>query len=354
MDINSLIPSVFTIPQDFLVFRILAVLTFFIHFLFVNLLIGSSLISLFINIRNRFSKESYQIETAKDLAGKLPFILAFTVNLGVAPYLFLQVILGSYIYTSSIIMAVYWLSVIISIMVAYGSLYFYKSKFDSFSNRKKLLISSVFCSLLIYTAFIFSGNVNLMLEPDKWVVFFKNPHGTFYDLLNPLLFVKMFHIVNGSIAVTGLFIALLWFLKSKGSDDFKEKTNFGLKIFKYTTLIQIASGIVLYYSIPEFVLKNLTLNFYNILSVGFITTIVSLLFIYKKRLITGSVFLAITFFLMILLKDLIRFGYLEMYVDVGKYTVQKQNAPFLIFITILLFCTVFMIFITRKVLKEKN
>lgn len=353
MDINALIPSAFAIPQDFYVFRILVVLTFFIHILFVNLLIGSSLITLFINIANRLSNVSYQKDTAKDLSEKLPFILAFTVNFGVAPYLFLQVILGSYIYTSSILIGAYWLSVIVSIMVAYSLLYLYKSKFDTFTTRKKLLISSVFCSLLIYTAFIFSGNVNLMLEPEKWVIFFKNPHGTFFDLLNPMLYMKMFHILNGTIAIAGLYIALIWFLKNKDGEH-KEKVDFGLRIFTFATLVQIISGISLYYSIPDFVLKNLTLNFYNVLSVSFFTTIISLLFIYKKRLIKGTVFMAITFLLMIILRDLLRFGYLEMYVDFGNYTVQRQNVPFIIFISVLLFCTVFMIFITRKALKEKK
>ncbi|MCP4159804.1 MAG: hypothetical protein GY760_07005 [Deltaproteobacteria bacterium] len=352
MDINELIPLFLVIPQDFIIFRSLLVLTFFLHIIFVSLLIGSSLITLYINIISKIIKKDHYPNVAKDLSQKLPFILAFTVNLGVAPYLFLQVILGSFIYTSSIIIATYWLSLIFVIIIAYSLMYLYKSRFDSFPVNSKLFVTIVFSGLLIYTAFIFSGNVNLMLEPDKWVAYFNNDSGTFFDITNPVLYVRVFHFINGSVAIAGLFTGLVWYLKKGKTENYSENIGFGFRIFKHSTYVQIISGISLYFIIPEFAVKNLQSGFYIILTISIITIIAALALIFKERVVAGTIAAGITVFLMVILRDILRFSYLEMFVDERNYEVVKQVSPFMIFISVLLLCSVLMIFITKKAFKE--
>ena len=46
-----------------------------------------------------------------------------TVNLGIPPLLFLQTLFGQFLYSSSILMAVFWLSVVPVLIVAYYAAY---------------------------------------------------------------------------------------------------------------------------------------------------------------------------------------------------------------------------------------
>ncbi len=48
----------------------------------------------------------------------LPLVIAFAVNFGVAPLLFLQVLYGHFIYTSSILMGIFWISIIPALIIA--------------------------------------------------------------------------------------------------------------------------------------------------------------------------------------------------------------------------------------------
>ncbi len=355
MDINKLIPTPEILTVDYIIFRVLLVTTFFFHILSVNLLIGSSLISVYINIKNKFTKSSNLSLAAKDLSEKIPFIFAFTINLGIAPFLFLQVIYGNYIYTSSILMGAYWLSLMFVLIAGYSLIYYYKSGFDNFSEKKRFVTTALFTLLLIYTAFIFSGNISLMLEPEKWIVYFKNPQGTFLDLTNPVLYARCFHFINGSVAISGLFIALTYHIKGKKIENYnKDIINAGFRIFTLSTSVQILSGVLFYFLIPEKAIQNLTLNFYILLFASFITIAASLYFAYKKRLIPLTLFTLFTIFFMVILRDLLRYGYLSKYLNLHKFNVVYQLSPFVLFITVLLLCTLFMIYTIKREKKKKN
>ena len=114
MNPSDLIPTAEAIPVHWLWFKILLIVTFVLHILFMNVLLGGTILSFWGNLR-KASKN----DVSHELSGRLPTITAMTVNLGVAPLLFLQVIYGNFIYVSSVLMAVYWLSVIGLVILAY-------------------------------------------------------------------------------------------------------------------------------------------------------------------------------------------------------------------------------------------
>lgn len=53
----------------------------------------------------------------------MPKILALAVNFGIAPFLFLQVLYGNYLYPGILLMAVWWMSIVMAVMLAYYGLY---------------------------------------------------------------------------------------------------------------------------------------------------------------------------------------------------------------------------------------
>lgn len=92
MDPLSLIPRPDTIPAPSWLFLVLGILTFALHILVINVVLGGSLITLF----TRFGNANASLEDSLHggVASKIPISFALGINLGVAPLLFLQVIYG--------------------------------------------------------------------------------------------------------------------------------------------------------------------------------------------------------------------------------------------------------------------
>ena len=172
MDPTRLIPTPDTIPVAWGWFDLLLIATFILHLLVMNFMLGGGLIS----VLNMFRPQSQNQLLNKEISVKWPFTIAFAVNLGVAPLLFIQVIYGHFIYTSSILMAVWWLSVIILLILAYYGAYIYDFKFDRLKTLKAPLLLVVVV-LMLYIAFFFTNNMTLMLQPERWQAYFQNTGG---------------------------------------------------------------------------------------------------------------------------------------------------------------------------------
>ena len=94
---DSIIPTADTIPVHWLWFQVLLIFTFFVHMILMNFILGGSLLTLWDVFRGR--------KTGKN-AGSIPTLIALTVNFGVPPLLFVQVLYGHLFYSSSVMVAV--------------------------------------------------------------------------------------------------------------------------------------------------------------------------------------------------------------------------------------------------------
>ena len=106
-------PMALPVPSGFL--KVLLLLTFFVHLVLVNVLLGSVILSV---IDRRASASD-----RKGGVAFMPKVLALAVNFGVAPFLFLQVLYGHFLYPSIVLMAVWWMFVALFAMLAYYGLY---------------------------------------------------------------------------------------------------------------------------------------------------------------------------------------------------------------------------------------
>ena len=146
MNPSSLIPTPDSIPVHWGWLHFFFILTFVLHLLFMNAMLGTGIIALFKSFKG--TKEDLSI--AKEIGLKLPYTIAFTINMGVAPLLFIQVLYGNFIYTSSILMGWYWLLIIGILIIAYYSAYLYDFKFDDLDSARSIFIAvSVILMLLI-------------------------------------------------------------------------------------------------------------------------------------------------------------------------------------------------------------
>lgn len=242
MDPATLIPAAEAIPSPWMWFEVLLVLTFALHVIFMNLTVGSAIIAL--AGRLGFGKPGGR-ELANELGHRLPTTLALTVNFGVAPLLFVQVVYGQFLYTSSVLMAVFWLSAIAAVIVGYYCLYIHDAKHESAPPLSLLaLLLSLAC--LLYTGFLLANNMTLMLRPAAWTAYVQNPNGTILNLSDPTLWPRYAHMMLAAPAVAGLYAALLGGKKRR-----PDWVALGLSWFTRLTMVQILVGGWLLMSLPR-------------------------------------------------------------------------------------------------------
>ena len=232
MDPNALVPAPDVIPAPALVFELLGGVTLLLHLIAVNMVIGGLLVGSWKLFRPRNSPSS-------PFWKGLPVTLALAINLGVAPLLFLQVTWGTHFFTSSVLMAVPWLLVVPTLILAYYGLYAVQA------GRWQKLLAPVVALLLLGIAFVMVNNMTLMLEPGRWAAYERYRDGAFLNWGQPLIWPRYAHFVAASVAVGGLLQAVLegW-RRWRHRAVVRQRRDRGLKIYAWATKVQIAAGIL--------------------------------------------------------------------------------------------------------------
>ena len=225
-------PMALPVPSGFL--KVLLLLTFFVHLVLVNVLLGSVILSV---VDRRVS--------ASDRKGGV------AVNFGVAPFLFLQVLYGHFLYPSIVLMAVWWMFVALFAMLAYYGLYVSDGAVRPARRTPILFLSAL---LLLMTAFLLSNASTLMLRPDFWFRWFSEPHGHLLNTSDPTLFPRYLHILLASLAVGGLTMAwrARWSKRDPEVDREEAEHRFrrGLDWFFYVSLAQVPVGGLFLFTLP--------------------------------------------------------------------------------------------------------
>jgi hypothetical protein len=331
MDPSKLIPATDPIPVSWPWFHVLLLLTFVLHLLFMNAMLGGGIIALVSHLRRKEQSPHLPEEISK----KLPYTIAFTVNMGVAPLLFLQVLYGHFFYVSSILMAAYWISVIGALLLAYYSAYLYDFKYQDLGSLRALVIGFTVL-ILLAIGFLFSNNVTLMLQPAKWTAYFTRRDGTVLNLSDPALIPRYLHFVVASMAVGGLFVALLArFGRSDDAATRQGRIDLGLRWFSHATLAQVFIGLWFLMALPTdimaaFMGKSLVHSGVFFAAIGGV--VASLVLAFKKRLLETTFALLATVVLMVILRDLVRHEYLRPYFSPSLLEVVPQSSPLILFV----------------------
>jgi hypothetical protein len=331
MDPARLVPTPDTIPVAWGWFQALLTFTFVLHILFMNTLLGSAILALFREFRTSPAPDP----VSRDISLKLPYTLAFTVNLGVAPLLFVQVLYGQFIYTSSILMAVYWLGVVFLLIPAYYSAYLYGFTFDGPGRARRVFIA-ICTFLLLAVAFLFTNNMTLMLSPPSWTRYFSNPWGTLLNLSDPILVPRYLHFVTASLAVGGLFQALVWDRRQRrGTPGAEAHRDFGLRVFIRSTLLQAGFGLWLLLTLPPgtrdlFLGKGILQTSVLILAVA--GAGLALVLAAGGKVRQTALALVATVGLMAVAREFVRASFLKPYFSPSDLTVVPEYGPMVLFL----------------------
>ncbi len=340
MDPASLIPEAAAIPMQPWLLQVLLVLTFALHLLLMNIVVGGSVVALVEELRNR--KQTAGTPVGRELSTKMTMTLALAVNMGVAPLLFLQVLYGQFLYTSSTLMAWFWLGLLGVLIVAYYGLYLYNFRYNHLGRRRPLLLGAC-AALLLCVAFLFSNNMTLMLKPESWLRYFDAPGGALLHLAEPTLLPRYLHMVVSALAVGGLFLAVAANFKRKREkmtpQDAERRVNLGLRWFTHATLLQLVVGTWFLLALP----RPVMLLFMGkgaphtaLFAASLVLLVLSLYFGFRRNIRATVWTLVALVLVMTVMRALVRAAYLAPYFSMEDLAVAPQYGPFALFMISLL------------------
>lgn len=333
MDPTLLVPTPDAIPVPWGWFYTLLMLTFLLHLLFMNAMLGGGIIALL----SSFSGRDDNVNLCHEVGYKWPYTIAFAVNMGVAPLLFVQVIYGHFIYSSSVLMAAYWLSIVGLLILAYYSAYIYDFKFAALGGAR-LFFLLVSVGILLVIAFFFTNNMTLMLQPDRWTAYFENRTGTLLNTGDPIVLPRYLHFVIGSVAVAGLYLALIGHFRFRRTQIPRDAMIAkGMYYFKVATMIQVVMGFWFLIALPA-PIRSLLMggSFYGtiLLLVGLVLAGTALYFGIKKKLMPSVLSTLCLLIVMIFMRDFVRIAYLKPYFSMADLKVQPEYSPMIFFLVV--------------------
>ncbi|MFB3903225.1 MAG: hypothetical protein ACE15E_07215 [Acidobacteriota bacterium] len=249
MPTQPVIPAVdpIPLPGPVWLFWTLLVLTFLLHTIAMNCVFGGTLISTTAFLRR---SHPFHQRLAGDLARKIPSFLAATITLGVAPLLFVQVLYGQFFYSSSVILAWPWLSVIVLLTIGYYASYLVAFKGERSGYR---FLSFLALAVFLTIAFIYTNNFTLLLTPEKWLArYHADSAGLNLNLEEPMLWPRLVHTLVAAAAVAGLLVVVLGLMKRKQDPAYAQfLLQHGAYWFIVPTMLQFIVGTWFLISLPR-------------------------------------------------------------------------------------------------------
>jgi hypothetical protein len=151
---------------------------------------------------------------ARALARRLTVVMTFVINLAVPPLLFAQVLYGRALYTSSVLIGLYWISIVGILMLTYWLLYQFSARLEAGKSAWWAGLSA--WALAGCIARLLSTNMTLMLRPEVWrEMYSASAAGAYLPTGDPTLTPRWLLMMAG-----GLFVGGLWLVYLSGRSTF--------------------------------------------------------------------------------------------------------------------------------------
>jgi hypothetical protein len=233
-------------------------LTFFLHLLAMNVVLGGSILALHWRMSRRAEGAAHRGALAAAFAKALPVAVATAVTLGVAPLLFVQVLYGRIFFTSSILMAGWWLAVVPLVILAYYGAYFLAFRGNAPGSRAKEVAVAV-AVLFAAVAFLYTSNVTRSLRPDTFLEAYRaSGRGLTLNLADPTFWPRYLHMLLGAVAVAALASALFGLVRRGRHPDMASWVmRKGTVMFSVATAINVFVGLWFLLAQPKEILIRL-------------------------------------------------------------------------------------------------
>jgi len=199
------------LPAPVWLLKLLHIVTLALHFVAVEMLLGGLLLAVLLSL---LRNSAHAHVTARAIAKRLTIVMTFVINLGVPPLLFAQVLYGRALYTSSVLIGVYWIALIPTLILTYWLLYKFSARLDA--GKSAWWVGLIAWLLAGSVAKVLSTNMTLMLRPEAWrAMYSASGMGAYLPTGDPTLTPRWLLMLAG-----GLFIAGLWLIYLAGRSTF--------------------------------------------------------------------------------------------------------------------------------------
>ena len=194
------IPLELPLPEWLLV--TLLIVSFLAHIIFINLMLGGSIITLWAQIKGLKNKEYDTF--AHEVAKTITVNKSMAVVLGVAPLLCINTLYTIYFYSANALTGFAWILIIPLVTVAFLLTYLHKYTWDALAESRRVHIGIIATAvgIFLFIPLIFLTNVNLLMFPEKW----GTVRGFLDALVLPNVFPRYFEFLGACITITGVFL----------------------------------------------------------------------------------------------------------------------------------------------------
>lgn len=304
------------------VFHILLVVSFLVHIIFINVLIGSSVLSVINNWIGHLKGDKNYDRVAYLLTTPVTVSENMGALWGVAPLLIVSVMYTAFFYSASVMNAPHWLHIIWGNIVAFLISYLYKFTWHKLENHKALHITIGAISALLFLSLppVFMSTVQLYVTPSSWT-----PNTHFWDVVTrPDVLLRLAHFYLGAFAVNGMFMLLYGVYKKRKGQDI-EAANIlirqGKAWFLVPTGLNFFVGTLAFFQFPNYGIEafySKGFEIFIIIAVVFAIATMGLLIkeffnddIQPKTVILAASFLTITLISMGITRHGMRISLLE-------------------------------------------
>ena len=260
------LPLPLPVPEGVLV--ICLVVSFLVHILFINLMVGGSILVVIAEWLG-LKRERWD-HLAHAVAKTVTVNKSLAVVMGIGPLLCINLIYTTQWYSANALTGHAWLLIVPLVTIAFLLTYLQKYTWERWSTgrMKKVHIGIGALGALMFLCipFIFLANVNLMLFPGEW----EKVRGFFSSLSIGNVFPRYLHFLCASMALTGLFLSG-WFgragfdLRQLPGFTKPELRRFFYKVAAWVTLAQFIAGPLLLFTLPS---VGLSTQLYGVIVAG--------------------------------------------------------------------------------------
>ena len=227
------------LPAPVWLMKLLHIVTLALHFVAVEVLLGGLLLAVLLSL---FRSSPVSLVAARAIARRLTVVMTFVINLGVPPLLFAQVLYGRALYTSSVLIGVYWISIILILMLLYRMLYRFSKQLDE---GKSAWAPGLLAWLLAgAVARLLSTNMTLMLRPEAWKQMYSaSAMGVYLPTGDPTTEPRWLMMMAGGLFIGGLWMLYLSARSTFTAEEQKFVAGVGGKVAAVFGIVYLAAGI---------------------------------------------------------------------------------------------------------------
>jgi hypothetical protein len=226
------------LPAPVWLLKLLHIVTLSLHFVAVEMLLGGLLLAVLLSL---FRRSPLALLTARAVARRLTVVMTFVINLAVPPLLFSQVLYGRALYTSSVLIGLYWISIIGILMLTYWLLYRFTARLEA--GRSAWWVGLTAWLLAGSVARLLSTNMTLMLRPEVWQkMYSSSAMGAYLPTGDPTLTPRWLLMMTGGLFIGGLWLVYLAGRSTFTAEEKKFVAGLGGKVAAGFGLVYLAAG----------------------------------------------------------------------------------------------------------------